>query len=234
MPHCSIIQGADAGLAIPAAASRSKSAWRIPGFARQQAACITRRQQRAVSIPCCQQRLQLLWLWRLLAECNSTNVALAAFGQAKSHQLASTRVGRAVARGENPKHRAANRFRLLNSSTLSHQPPLGRTKNYKIDPTDDKKDQNPFEKKSSRNGPFLTGGIRLHKKCLNTPFLSSYFSSFVFSIWLRSDACLHITRYLCGIPLQGTFTYNNYYVADCCGAQEMLSRRSLLLLCIIG
>ena len=36
VPHCSIILGADAGLAIPAAASRSKSAWRIPSFARQQ------------------------------------------------------------------------------------------------------------------------------------------------------------------------------------------------------
>ena len=36
VPHCSIIQGADAGLAIPAVASRSKSAWRIPSFARQQ------------------------------------------------------------------------------------------------------------------------------------------------------------------------------------------------------
>ena len=34
--HCSIIQGADAGLAIPAVAPRSKSAWRIPSFARQQ------------------------------------------------------------------------------------------------------------------------------------------------------------------------------------------------------
>ena len=36
VPHCSIIQGADAGLANPAVASRSKSAWRIPSFARQQ------------------------------------------------------------------------------------------------------------------------------------------------------------------------------------------------------
>ena len=36
VPHCSTIQGADAGLAIPAVASRSKSAWRIPSFARQQ------------------------------------------------------------------------------------------------------------------------------------------------------------------------------------------------------
>ena len=34
VPHCSIMQGADAGLAIPAVASR-KSAWRIPSFARQ-------------------------------------------------------------------------------------------------------------------------------------------------------------------------------------------------------
>ena len=34
--HCSMIQGADAGLAIPAAASRRKSAWRIPSSARQQ------------------------------------------------------------------------------------------------------------------------------------------------------------------------------------------------------
>ena len=36
VPHCSIIQGADAGVAIPAVASRSKSAWRIPSFSRQQ------------------------------------------------------------------------------------------------------------------------------------------------------------------------------------------------------
>ena len=36
VPHCSIIQGTDAGLAIPAVASRSKSAWCIPSFARQQ------------------------------------------------------------------------------------------------------------------------------------------------------------------------------------------------------
>ena len=36
VPHCSIMQGADAGLAIPAVASRSKTAWRIPSFARQQ------------------------------------------------------------------------------------------------------------------------------------------------------------------------------------------------------
>ena len=36
VPHCSIIQGADAGLAIPAVASRSKSVWRIPSSARQQ------------------------------------------------------------------------------------------------------------------------------------------------------------------------------------------------------
>ena len=35
-PHCSIIQGTDAGVAITAVASRSKSAWRIPSFARQQ------------------------------------------------------------------------------------------------------------------------------------------------------------------------------------------------------
>ena len=36
VPYGSIIQGADAGLAIPAVASRSKSAWGIPIFARQQ------------------------------------------------------------------------------------------------------------------------------------------------------------------------------------------------------
>ena len=36
LPHCSIIQGADASLAITAVASRSKSAWRIPSSARQQ------------------------------------------------------------------------------------------------------------------------------------------------------------------------------------------------------
>ena len=36
VPHCSIIQGANAGLAIPAVAARSKSAWRIPSSARQQ------------------------------------------------------------------------------------------------------------------------------------------------------------------------------------------------------
>ena len=36
VPHCSIIQGADAGLAIPAVASRSKSAWHIPSSARRQ------------------------------------------------------------------------------------------------------------------------------------------------------------------------------------------------------
>ena len=36
VPHCSIIQGADAGVAIPAVASRRKSAWRIPSSARQQ------------------------------------------------------------------------------------------------------------------------------------------------------------------------------------------------------
>ena len=36
VPHSSIIQGADAGLAITAVASRSKSAWRIPSSARQQ------------------------------------------------------------------------------------------------------------------------------------------------------------------------------------------------------
>ena len=35
VPHCSIIQGADAGLAITAVASRSKSAWHIPSSARQ-------------------------------------------------------------------------------------------------------------------------------------------------------------------------------------------------------
>ena len=34
--HCSIIRGADAGLAIPAVASHSKSAWRIPSSDRQQ------------------------------------------------------------------------------------------------------------------------------------------------------------------------------------------------------
>ena len=36
VPHCSIIQGADAGVAITAAACRSKSAWRIPSSACQQ------------------------------------------------------------------------------------------------------------------------------------------------------------------------------------------------------
>ena len=36
VPHCSIIQGADAGVAITAVASRSKSAWRIPSSAHQQ------------------------------------------------------------------------------------------------------------------------------------------------------------------------------------------------------
>ena len=36
VPHCSIIQGADAGVAVTAVASRSKSAWRIPSSARQQ------------------------------------------------------------------------------------------------------------------------------------------------------------------------------------------------------
>ena len=35
VPHCSIIQGADAGVAVTAVASRSKWAWRIPGSARQ-------------------------------------------------------------------------------------------------------------------------------------------------------------------------------------------------------
>ena len=49
---------------------------------------------------CCQQWLRLLWLWWLSAECNSTNVALAAFGSAQSHQLAGTKVRRAVPRGE--------------------------------------------------------------------------------------------------------------------------------------
>ena len=37
VPHCSIIHGADAGLAItPPVDSRIKSAWRIPSFSRQQ------------------------------------------------------------------------------------------------------------------------------------------------------------------------------------------------------
>ena len=36
VPHCSIIQGADASLAIPAVACRSKSTWRIPSSAGQQ------------------------------------------------------------------------------------------------------------------------------------------------------------------------------------------------------
>ena len=36
VPHCSIIQGADAGLAIPAVACRRKSAWHIPNSTRQQ------------------------------------------------------------------------------------------------------------------------------------------------------------------------------------------------------
>ena len=35
VPHCSITQGADAGVAVTAVASRSKSAWCIPGSARQ-------------------------------------------------------------------------------------------------------------------------------------------------------------------------------------------------------
>ena len=59
VPHSSIIQGADAGLAITALASRRKSTWRIPSY-RSLAACITRRQQRAVSIPFCEKRLRLL------------------------------------------------------------------------------------------------------------------------------------------------------------------------------
>ena len=64
------------------------------------------------------------------------------------------------------KHRAANRFRLLYSSTLPHTNRLEERKNYKIDSTDDKeKDQkNPVDKKSSRKGPFSTCGIRLYKK----------------------------------------------------------------------
>ena len=36
VPHCSIIQGADAGVTVTAVAPRSKSAWRIPSSARQQ------------------------------------------------------------------------------------------------------------------------------------------------------------------------------------------------------
>ena len=36
VPHCSIIQGADARVAINAVAARSKSAWRIPSSTRQQ------------------------------------------------------------------------------------------------------------------------------------------------------------------------------------------------------
>ena len=44
------------------------------------ATCITRRQQPAISMPFCQQQLRLPQLWRLSAECNATNVALAAFG----------------------------------------------------------------------------------------------------------------------------------------------------------
>ena len=59
-----------------------------------------------------------------------------------------------VARGERAKHRAANRFSTAihqySSSTPSHQQPLEEHKNYKIDSTDGKKDQeNPVEKMSS-------------------------------------------------------------------------------------
>ena len=58
IPHCSIIQGADAGVAITAVASRSKSAWRIPSSARQQR--VPHDGSSARYVPCCQQRLRLL------------------------------------------------------------------------------------------------------------------------------------------------------------------------------
>ena len=79
VPNCSIIQDADAGLAITAVASRSKSATRIPSFARQQRAshdgsnALSRSLAVNNGFACCS-----FGGSRLSA--NSTNVALAAFG----------------------------------------------------------------------------------------------------------------------------------------------------------
>ena len=78
VPHCSIIQGADAGSAIQAVAFRSKSAWRIPSFSRQKRVSHDGSSARSRShaanngCGCCS--------FGGSAECNSTNVALAAFG----------------------------------------------------------------------------------------------------------------------------------------------------------
>ena len=77
-------------MAITNVASRSKSAWRIPSSARQQ---------------------------RVSHDGSSARYRSHAATNEKSHQLAGARVRRAVARGESAKHRAANRFRLLYSST---------------------------------------------------------------------------------------------------------------------
>ena len=106
---------------------------------------------------------------------------------------------------------------------------------YKIDSTDDKKkdQQNTVKKKSSRKGPFSTGGIRLYKKCLERilyvlcPRLPSFFFipyTFTFQLldkpWsqvsslLPPGSCLHFSsRIGCSNPTARRFfiecCYNN-------------------------
>ena len=120
-------------------------------------------------MPFCQQWLRLLQLWRLSAECNATNVALAAFGyKVQRHQPAWTRVR--CARSSRCSTELPTDFQLPYCSTavLPHTNRFHEEehKNYKIDSTDDKKkdQKNPVEKRFSRKGPFSTGGIRLCKK----------------------------------------------------------------------
>ena len=120
VPHSSIIEGADAGLAITAVVFRSKSAWRIPSSARQQRVShdgnSVRYRSHAANngCACCS-----FGGYRQSA----TSRTYCSFGGFRRSPKPSTRwdeVRRAVARGESAKHRAANRFRLPNSRTSSH------------------------------------------------------------------------------------------------------------------
>ena len=69
-------------------------------------------------------------------------------------------------------------LRYTNHNTTNQTRSLPSTLNCKINSTDDKKkdQKNPVEKKSSRKGPFSTGGIRLHKKWPNNTPTHSYLS----------------------------------------------------------
>ena len=102
----------------------------------------------------CQQGLRLLQLWRLSAECNATNVALAAIGyvQRAKHALLA----------ENARStEVSTDFRLLGTAVLPHnnQPPPEKAQNYKIDSTDD--NWKRAQKNAVENSTFEKRRLRL-------------------------------------------------------------------------